>query len=42
MPTTTCCDCGMCEEPCYYGAISRRKLPNNGLTLIIVTKKEAL
>lgn len=35
MSCGSCRDCGMCVETCYYGAISRRKLPNKSFEYIV-------
>jgi NADPH-dependent glutamate synthase beta subunit-like oxidoreductase/glutamate synthase domain-containing protein 3/ferredoxin len=35
MSCGSCRDCGMCEESCYYGAISRKKLPNKAYEYVV-------
>jgi NADPH-dependent glutamate synthase beta subunit-like oxidoreductase/glutamate synthase domain-containing protein 3 len=35
MSCGSCRDCGMCEQSCYYGAISRKKLPNKSFEYVV-------
>jgi NADPH-dependent glutamate synthase beta subunit-like oxidoreductase/glutamate synthase domain-containing protein 3/NAD-dependent dihydropyrimidine dehydrogenase PreA subunit len=35
MSCGSCRDCGMCEQSCYYGAISRRKLSNKSFEYVV-------
>jgi len=35
MSCGSCRDCGMCEQSCYYGAISRKKLPNRSFEYVV-------
>jgi NADPH-dependent glutamate synthase beta subunit-like oxidoreductase/glutamate synthase domain-containing protein 3 len=35
MSCGSCRDCGMCEQSCYYGAISRKKLPNKAYEYVV-------
>ncbi|HXY55729.1 MAG TPA: FAD-dependent oxidoreductase [Nitrospirota bacterium] len=35
MSCGSCRDCGMCEQSCYYGAITRRKLPNRSYEYVV-------
>jgi NADPH-dependent glutamate synthase beta subunit-like oxidoreductase/glutamate synthase domain-containing protein 3 len=35
MSCGSCRDCGMCEQSCYYGAITRRKLPNKSFEYVV-------
>jgi len=35
MSCGSCRDCGMCEESCYYGAISRKKLSNKAYEYVV-------
>ena len=35
MSCGSCRDCGMCAESCYYGAISRKTLPNNSYEYVV-------
>jgi NADPH-dependent glutamate synthase beta subunit-like oxidoreductase/glutamate synthase domain-containing protein 3/NAD-dependent dihydropyrimidine dehydrogenase PreA subunit len=35
MSCGSCRDCGMCEQSCYYGAISRKKLPNKSFEYLV-------
>jgi NADPH-dependent glutamate synthase beta subunit-like oxidoreductase/NAD-dependent dihydropyrimidine dehydrogenase PreA subunit len=35
MSCGSCRDCGMCVESCYYGAISRRTLPNKSYEYVV-------
>jgi len=39
MSCGSCRDCGMCEQSCYYGAISRRKLPNKSFEYAVDESK---
>jgi NADPH-dependent glutamate synthase beta subunit-like oxidoreductase/glutamate synthase domain-containing protein 3/NAD-dependent dihydropyrimidine dehydrogenase PreA subunit len=39
MSCGSCRDCGMCEQSCYYGAISRRKLPNKSFEYVVDESK---
>jgi NADPH-dependent glutamate synthase beta subunit-like oxidoreductase/glutamate synthase domain-containing protein 3/NAD-dependent dihydropyrimidine dehydrogenase PreA subunit len=39
MSCGSCRDCGMCEETCYYGAITRRKLPNKTFEYVVDESK---
>ncbi|HYA86939.1 MAG TPA: FAD-dependent oxidoreductase [Nitrospirota bacterium] len=39
MSCGSCRDCGMCEQSCYYGAISRRKLPNKSFEYVVNESK---
>ncbi len=35
MSCGSCRDCGMCEQSCYYGAISRKKLSNKSFEYVV-------
>lgn len=35
MSCGSCRDCGMCVESCYYGAITRKKLPNKSYEYVV-------
>jgi NADPH-dependent glutamate synthase beta subunit-like oxidoreductase/glutamate synthase domain-containing protein 3/NAD-dependent dihydropyrimidine dehydrogenase PreA subunit len=35
MSCGSCRDCGMCMESCYYGAITRKKLPNKSFEYVV-------
>ncbi|OGW28699.1 MAG: 4Fe-4S ferredoxin [Nitrospirae bacterium GWC2_57_13] len=35
----SCRDCGMCEQSCYYGAITRKKLPNKSFEYAVDESK---
>lgn len=35
MSCGSCRDCGMCVEACYYGAISRKKLPKGSYEYVV-------
>jgi len=35
MSCGSCRDCGMCVETCYYGAITRKKLPNKAFEYVV-------
>ncbi len=35
MSCGSCRDCGMCEQSCYYGAISRKTLPNKSYEYVV-------
>ncbi len=39
MSCGSCRDCGMCEQSCYYGAITRRKLPNKSFEYVVDESK---
>ena len=39
MSCGSCRDCGMCEQSCYYGAITRRKLPNKSFEYAVDESK---
>jgi NADPH-dependent glutamate synthase beta subunit-like oxidoreductase/NAD-dependent dihydropyrimidine dehydrogenase PreA subunit len=39
MSCGSCRDCGMCVESCYYGAISRKKLPNKSFEYVVDESK---
>jgi NADPH-dependent glutamate synthase beta subunit-like oxidoreductase/NAD-dependent dihydropyrimidine dehydrogenase PreA subunit len=39
MSCGSCRDCGMCEQSCYYGAITRRKLPNRSYEYVVDESK---
>jgi ferredoxin len=39
MSCGSCRDCGMCVETCYYGAITRRKLPNKAYEYVVDESK---
>ncbi len=39
MSCGSCRDCGMCVESCYYGAISRKKLPNKSYEYVVDESK---
>jgi NADPH-dependent glutamate synthase beta subunit-like oxidoreductase/NAD-dependent dihydropyrimidine dehydrogenase PreA subunit len=39
MSCGSCRDCGMCEQSCYYGAITRRKLPNKSYEYVVDESK---
>ncbi len=39
MSCGSCRDCGMCVETCYYGAISRKKLPNRSFEYVVDESK---
>jgi NADPH-dependent glutamate synthase beta subunit-like oxidoreductase/NAD-dependent dihydropyrimidine dehydrogenase PreA subunit len=39
MSCGSCRDCGMCEESCYYGAITRKKLPNKAYEYVVDESK---
>jgi NADPH-dependent glutamate synthase beta subunit-like oxidoreductase/glutamate synthase domain-containing protein 3 len=39
MSCGSCRDCGMCVETCYYGAITRRKLPNKSFEYVVDESK---
>lgn len=39
MSCGSCRDCGMCEESCYYGAISRKKLSNKSYEYVVDESK---
>ncbi|HUJ17976.1 MAG TPA: FAD-dependent oxidoreductase [Nitrospirota bacterium] len=39
MSCGSCRDCGMCEQSCYYGAISRKKLPNKSFEYAVDESK---
>jgi ferredoxin len=35
MSCGSCRDCGMCAESCYYGAITRKTLPNKSYEYVV-------
>jgi ferredoxin len=35
MSCGSCRDCGMCVESCYYGAITRKTLPNKSYEYVV-------
>jgi len=39
MSCGSCRDCGMCEQTCYYGAITRKKLPNKSFEYVVDESK---
>jgi NADPH-dependent glutamate synthase beta subunit-like oxidoreductase len=39
MSCGSCRDCGMCEQSCYYGAITRKKLPNKSFEYVVDESK---
>ena len=39
MSCGSCRDCGMCEQSCYYGAITRKKLPNKSFEYAVDESK---
>jgi NADPH-dependent glutamate synthase beta subunit-like oxidoreductase len=39
MSCGSCRDCGMCEQSCYYGAITRRTLPNKSYEYVVDESK---
>jgi NADPH-dependent glutamate synthase beta subunit-like oxidoreductase/glutamate synthase domain-containing protein 3/NAD-dependent dihydropyrimidine dehydrogenase PreA subunit len=39
MSCGSCRDCGMCEQSCYYGAITRKKLPNKSFEYTVDESK---
>ena len=39
MSCGSCRDCGMCVETCYYGAITRNKLPNKSFEYVVDESK---
>ncbi len=39
MSCGSCRDCGMCVETCYYGAITRKKLPNKSFEYVVDESK---
>ncbi len=39
MSCGSCRDCGMCVETCYYGAISRKTLPNKSFEYVVDESK---
>jgi ferredoxin len=39
MSCGSCRDCGMCEQTCYYGAITRRTLPNKSYEYVVDESK---
>jgi NADPH-dependent glutamate synthase beta subunit-like oxidoreductase/glutamate synthase domain-containing protein 3 len=39
MSCGSCRDCGMCVESCYYGAITRKKLPNKSFEYVVDESK---
>ncbi|HTG00991.1 MAG TPA: FAD-dependent oxidoreductase [Nitrospirota bacterium] len=39
MSCGSCRDCGMCEQSCYYGAISRKVLPNKSFEYVVDESK---
>ena len=39
MSCGSCRDCGMCEQSCYYGAITRKKLPNESFEYVVDESK---
>jgi NADPH-dependent glutamate synthase beta subunit-like oxidoreductase/glutamate synthase domain-containing protein 3/NAD-dependent dihydropyrimidine dehydrogenase PreA subunit len=39
MSCGSCRDCGMCEQSCYYGAITRKKLPNKSYEYVVDESK---
>ena len=39
MSCGSCRDCGMCEQSCYYGAISRKTLPNKSYEYVVDESK---
>jgi len=39
MSCGSCRDCGMCVETCYYGAITRKRLPNKSFEYVVDESK---
>ena len=39
MSCGSCRDCGMCEQSCYYGAISRKTLPDKSYEYVVDASK---